>query len=100
MFVQLTRDHLGRKAGERLDVSPADAQDLLAAGVAVAVPDDPIAPAVSRALEGALERHARGLDAVVHRSLRAYADAQSQSRRLAVPALFGSGSGDPRQSFG
>jgi HK97 family phage major capsid protein len=101
MFVQLTRDQLGRKAGERLDVSPADAQDLIAAGDAVAVADDPITPAVSRALEGALERHSRNLDAAVNRSLRAYADAQSQSRRAAVPALFGArGDGDPRKSFG
>jgi HK97 family phage major capsid protein len=101
MFVQLTRDHLGRQAGERLDVSPADAQELFTAGVATAVPDDPIAPAVSRALEGALERHARNLDAVVNRSLRSFADAQSQSRRVSVPALFGAhGEGDPRKSFG
>ncbi len=58
MFVQLTKDFLGRSAGERIDVSPAEAQELVAAGSARPSPTIP-SPAVSRAVEGALSRHAR-----------------------------------------
>ena len=47
MFVQLTKDHLGRKAGERLDVGETDAGQLLTTGTAVPVPDDVITPLVS-----------------------------------------------------
>ena len=32
MFVQLTKDYLGRKAGERLDVGEADGRDLIHGG--------------------------------------------------------------------
>jgi hypothetical protein len=101
MFVQLTKDFLGRRAGERIDVSPADAQQLVAAGSATTVADDPIAGAVGRALEGALGRHAQALDAAVNQALKSIADAQGQARRHAVPALFGpGGDGDPRRCFG
>ena len=101
MFVQLTKDFLGRRAGERIDVSPADAQQLVAAGSAATVADDPIAGAVGRALDGALGRHSQALDAAVNQALKSIADAQGQARRSAVPALFGpGGEGDPRRCFG
>jgi hypothetical protein len=54
MFVQLTREYLGRKAGERIELAEADAAGLLAAGTATAVTDDVVTPLVSRALEQAL----------------------------------------------
>ncbi len=100
MFVQLTKDFLGRRAGERIDVSPSDAQQLVAAGSATTIADDPIAGAVGRALEGALSRHAQTLDAAIGQALKGIADAQGQAKRHAVPALFGSGEGDPRRCFG
>ena len=34
MFVELTKEFLGRRAGERIDVAEADARQLLAAGTA------------------------------------------------------------------
>ena len=37
MFVQLTKDFLGRKAGERIDVSDADGQQLFQSGAATLV---------------------------------------------------------------
>ena len=43
MFVQLTKDFLGRKAGERIDVGEADAGSLIQSGTAVALSDDPLA---------------------------------------------------------
>src|SRR5579872_5023049 len=101
MFVQLTKDFLVRTAGERIDVSPADAQQLVAAGSATTVADDPISGAVSRALEGALSRQAQTLDAAINQALKSIADAQGNARRHAVPALFGpGGDGDPRRCFG
>ena len=60
MFVQLTKPLLGRKAGERLDLADADARALVASGAATAVADDPLAPALTRAVEGALARHQTG----------------------------------------
>src|SRR5438552_1947465 len=101
MFVQLTKDFLGRRAGERIDVSPADAQSLISAGSATAVADDPISSAVTRALDGALGRLTQNLDGAINQALRGIADAQTQARRHAVPALFGAGGdGDPKKSFG
>jgi HK97 family phage major capsid protein len=100
MFVQLTKDFLGRKAGERLDVGEADATALLANGTAVAVTDDPLTPIITRGIENALGGFTRGLDAIINQTLAKFADAQGQSRRLAVPALFGGSDGDPRKSFG
>ncbi len=101
MFVQLTRDYLGRKAGERIELAEADAAPLLAAGTATAVTDDVITPLVSRALEQALAGFGRGLDAVINETLKRISDAQGHSRRNAVPLLFGAGGeGDPKKSFG
>jgi HK97 family phage major capsid protein len=101
MFVQLTKDLLGRKAGDRLAVADADGQQLLRSGAAVAVADDPVDAAVQRALDAALGRYSQGLDAALNQALKAVADAQGLARKHAVPALFGpDGDGDPRKSFG
>lgn len=102
MFVELKKEFLGRPAGERIDVAEADAHSLIAAGTAVAVADDPLAPVLASAMDNTAHRLARGLDRAITRSLHDFADARSQARKHAVPALFGpSGEGDPRgQSFG
>jgi HK97 family phage major capsid protein len=101
MFVQLKKAFLGRAAGERIDVSDADARHLIDQQIAELVTDDPLGPVVARSVEQMTTRITQGLDAVINRSLKAFADAQSQARRYAVPALFGEdGSGDPRKSFG
>jgi HK97 family phage major capsid protein len=101
MFVQLTKDFLGRKPGERIDVAESDARHLIAQQVAVPVADDPITPAVSRALESAFTRFTESLDGIVNASLKAFQDAQSQARRHSVPAIFGEGrDGDPGKNFG
>ncbi len=101
MFVQLTKDYLGRKAGERLDVSDADGRELIHSGAASAVSDDVLTPAVSRAVDSAVQRYTQQLDTLISQSLKAFADAQSQSRRSAAPILFGAaGDGDPKKSFG
>lgn len=101
MFVQLTRDFLGKPAGERIDVSASDAAALQAAGTAVAVADDPLGPLVSRALEQAAGGIPGAVQAAVDATLKQVAQANSLSRKNAVPRLFGEGSsGDPKRTFG
>jgi HK97 family phage major capsid protein len=101
MFVQLTKEFLGRKPGERIDVSESDAQHLIAQQVAAPVADDLITPAVSRALEGAFTKFTQSLDGIINASLKAFQDAQAQARRHSVPQIFGDGGqGDPHKNFG
>src|SRR5438552_1071220 len=101
MFVQLTKEFLGRKAGERIDVSEADAKSLIDQAVASPVSDDPITPAVSKALEGAFGKFTQALDGIVQESLKQFATSQTHARKNAVPAIFGKhGDGDPKKSFG
>lgn len=101
MFVQLTKPHLGKPAGERIDVSPADAKSLIDGQLAVPVGDDPLGPVVAKALDAAFDKFTRGLDGIVNASLQAFADAQSQARRHSVPLIFGpGGEGDPKKNFG
>src|SRR5437899_2167044 len=75
MFVQLTREYLGKPPGERIDVSDADAKHLVDSGVAVAVADDPIGPAVGRAFENALGRFSTALSGAVDNALKQFVDA-------------------------
>jgi HK97 family phage major capsid protein len=101
MFVQLQKEFMGRKVGERIDVSDSDGNLLIKDGVATPVTDDLITPAVQRAMEQAFGGFQKGLDAVIQTALKQFADAQSKSRRHAVPAIFGEhGDGDPKKTFG
>ncbi len=49
MFVELLKDFLGKKAGERIHVAEPEARQLIAGGIAKAVSDDPLAPLVTKA---------------------------------------------------
>ena len=102
MFVELKKPFLGRAAGERIDVSEDDARQLVGQGTAVAVADDLIGPAVTRALDAALARAGQTIDAAVNQSLKTVADARSLARKHAAPILFGpGGDGDPHgKTFG
>lgn len=101
MFVQLTRDYLGRKAGERIDLADADAAALIAAGTAAAVADDPLVPLVARALEQALSGVSGNVQSAVESALGRFAQARGLSRRNQLPLLFGEhGEGDPKKTFG
>jgi HK97 family phage major capsid protein len=101
MFIQLTRDYLGRKAGERLDVSDDDARQLIAQGLAQAVTGDVLGETVQRAVADTMARLNGTLQQSVETALKQFTDAQTRSRKNAVPILFGeSGSGDPKRTFG
>jgi HK97 family phage major capsid protein len=97
MFVQLLKEFMGRKPGERIDVSDADAHALVAQQLAQPVSDDIITPAVQKAMEQAFAGFQKGLDAVIGTALKQFQDAQGQARKFAAPAIFGpSGDGDPQ----
>lgn len=102
MFVQLLKEFMGRKPGERIDVSDSDAGALIAQQIAGPVTDDLITPAIQKAMEQAFTGFQKGLDAVINQALKQFADAQTKSRKNAVPAIFGEhGEGDPKgKSFG
>jgi HK97 family phage major capsid protein len=101
MFVQLTRDFLGRKAGERIDVGETDAKHLIDQGAAAPVVDNPLDQAINHALTDALGRITGTLQSSVDAALKEFATAQAKSRKNAVPAIFGdSGSGEPKRTFG
>src|SRR5262249_43354732 len=101
MFVQLTREYLGKPPGERIDVGEADANHLIETGAAVAVAEDPIGPAVTHAFESAFGRFTHALDGAVGAALTEFGDAQGRSRRNAAALLFGEDGGDPHgRSFG
>jgi hypothetical protein len=102
MFVQLQKEFLGRKPGERIDVSESDANALIAQQLATPVTDDLITPAVQRAMEQAFSGFQKDLDAVINAALKQFQGAQQKSRKNAVPAIFGdNGDGDPHgKTFG
>jgi HK97 family phage major capsid protein len=102
MFIQLLKEFMGKKPGERIDVSEADAHALVAQQIAHPVTDDIITPAVQKAMEQAFAGFQKGLDAVIGTALQQFQDAQGQARKFAAPAIFGAGGdGDPQgRSFG
>jgi HK97 family phage major capsid protein len=102
MFVQLVKDFLGKKAGERLSVDDAEGPSLIASGIAEAVTDSGLNDLIDKELVGIRDRLGRSMDAAVGAALQKFAGAQKLARKHAVPALFGEhGDGDPRgKSFG
>jgi HK97 family phage major capsid protein len=101
MFVQLKKDHFGQKAGARIDVDEPVANALLAQGIAEAVTGDPLAPVVAKSMESLLTTLTRGLNDAMETTLKQFADAQTRTRRNAVPLIFGAGgNGDPKKTFG
>jgi HK97 family phage major capsid protein len=101
MFLQLLRDFLGHRAGERLEIPDADAQALIQSGIATAVTDDPLGPLIQASLDRALAGLSGQVQSSVDALLGDYANAASRSRKNALPAIFGPGhSGDLKHTFG
>jgi HK97 family phage major capsid protein len=101
MFLQLLRDFLGHRAGERLEVPDADAQALIQSGLASPLSDDPLGPLIQASLDRALANLSGQVQASVDSLLSDYASASTRSRKNALPAIFGPGhSGDLKHSFG
>ncbi len=92
MFVQLTKELLGKPIGERIDVSDADADQLVRQGWAQPLDDDILTPTIARAVQG-------GLDDAVERSLQNWLRKQSKPRRLPFMGLGDSAHDDPGAGF-
>jgi hypothetical protein len=80
---------MGRKIGESIDVSEADANALVAQQIAPPVSEDLITPAIQKAMEQAFAGFQKGLDAVINAQLTAFQNAQTKSRSNAVPGKIG-----------
>ena len=101
MFVQLTKEHLGQKAGYRFDTDEAVAKTLIQAGVAEAIKDDPLAPIIAKSMESMLSGLTKSLNETIDATLKEFAVESKKSRKNAVPAIFGKGGeGDTKKTFG
>jgi hypothetical protein len=99
VWVELLKDFMGKKVGERIHLCAEEAATLVNGGLAKSVSDDPIQSAIARGIEGALAGFTRGLDGIT--PLKQFADAQSQSRPVGAPLIFGPAEkGDPDHDFG
>src|SRR5260370_3266391 len=85
VFVELTKDFMGHKAGERIAVGDSDRDDLIKSGVAKPFSDDPITPLIARGLESAMNGFTSGLDAIIHRPLKQCSAAPAMSRYNSSP---------------
>ncbi len=94
MFIQLTKEFLGKPIGERIDVSEGDAEHLVQQGYAQPVRDDVLTPLVARALES-------NVDSVVERALRHFLQKHSAkgAKRLPFAGLGDSQDDDARAGF-
>jgi HK97 family phage major capsid protein len=104
MFVQLKKAYFGKPIGERVDVDEKHAKSLIEAGIAEAVQGNPIGELVEKQVGGMLESLTKGLNDTITTTIKQFAQAQTKSRKNAVPAIFGDGpnaeGGDPRKNFG
>ena len=92
MFVQLTKEFLGKPIGERIDVADADADQLIRQGWAQPVEHDLLTPTITRAVQS-------GLDDAVERSLQSWLRKQPSGKRLPFAGLGDAALDDPRAGF-
>ena len=101
MFVKLLQAFSGKAVGEQIDVSSEHADLLIKGGIAEAVQGDPLPALIEKHVGGMLESLTKGLNDTITETIKKIADAQTRSRKNAVPLLFGEqGEGDPRKNFG
>lgn len=95
MFVQLSKDFLGKPAGERIDVADADADQLIRQGWAQPIDHDLLTPAIARAVQG-------GLDDAVDKAMQAWIRKQASGKpggKIPFAGLGDSALDDPRAGF-
>ena len=92
MFVQLTKEFLGKPIGERIDVGDADGDQLIRQGWAQPVEHDVLTPTITRAVQS-------GLDDAVERSLQSWLRKQPSNKRLPFAGLGDASLDDPRAGF-
>jgi HK97 family phage major capsid protein len=92
MFVQLTKELLGKPAGERIDVADADADQLIRQGWAQPIDHDLLTPTITRAVQS-------GLDDAVERALQSWLRKHPKPGRVPFAGLGDSTLDDPRAGF-
>jgi HK97 family phage major capsid protein len=95
MFVQLSKEFLGHKPGERIDLSAADADHLIREGVAQPLADDPLTPLITRAIQ-------ENLEGAVEQTLQKFLQKHDRKVASGSAPFTGLGTGaidDPRASF-
>jgi HK97 family phage major capsid protein len=101
MFVELLKDYLGQKAGQRIDVDEPVARALLGQGLAKPIRDNPLEGVVQESVTAIMDQATRGINDALEKTLKQFAQAAGKSRRNAVPEIFGlGGNGNPRKTFG
>lgn len=101
MFVELLKDFLGKKAGERIHLEKSEADSLVASGIAKALTEDPLSQIVAKGVGSALEGFTKGLDAIIAETLKKFGAAQQMSRKNGTERLFGrGGEGEAKKTFG
>jgi HK97 family phage major capsid protein len=101
MWIELLKDILGQKAGQRIDVAEADAQGLISQGFARPCAQDPTAEIIGKALGEAMGKLTASLNTAVEGALKQFAQTQTKSLRTQRKLLFGEGDGDPQKpTFG
>lgn len=98
MFVQLVKDFLGKKAGEKISVDDKEGQELIDKGFAKGVEGDPLNETINKSVADFFTK----LSVTMDNTIKQFANAQTKSRKNAVPLIFGEGGeGDPRgKTFG
>jgi HK97 family phage major capsid protein len=89
MFVQLLKDHLGQKAGARVDVDEPVAKTLMEQGIAKELAANPLEELVAKSMEGILASLHKTLEANLEHQLKEFAKAQTCSRKGAAERIFG-----------
>jgi hypothetical protein len=92
MFVQLTKEFLGKPVGERIDVADADADQLIRQGWAQPIEHDLLTPTITRAVQS-------GLDDAVERSLQSWLRRQPTAKRVPFAGLGDAALDDPKAGF-
>jgi HK97 family phage major capsid protein len=102
MFVQLKKAFMGKAVGERIDLADADAKALIESGTAEAIQGNPIEESISKGMSDAFGRLNSAMEKVVEQQLKAFADAQTKSRKNGTRMIFGeNGDGDTKgKTFG
>jgi HK97 family phage major capsid protein len=101
VFIRLKQSFFGKPAGEQVDVpDEAQAKSLIAQGIAEAVTGNPVGELIEKQLTAQLETLSKTLNDQITEAVKRVAQAQTLSRKNAVPALFGHGEGDPKKNFG
>jgi HK97 family phage major capsid protein len=101
VFIKLLKDWKGKPAGERIDVPDEFAPLLIEQKIGESLAHDPLSDLITRSLETATSKWAQSMDQVIALTLQKFQEAQSESRKHVVPAIFGAGGdGDPKKNFG